>query len=249
MKFEDLIKEKVIKDIHINRLDPQGITRSIPQEARESNSLTIPSVPAIRENLKQLDIELSVVGQRIAAYEVKDQATCNAVIDTREQAKGIFKQIEKAVDIQAGPVKAVIQEVNKLVRRYKDSTQFIIDAANQKLDRYQSQLFIQEQEEKRKQQKIIDEENARLARLAKEKNVIAPPEIPPVVVSEAPAKKMVSESGASVTRVDHWVFEIVNKEQVPEEYKMVDDKAVNNAIRQGAREIPGLAIKNVPYYR
>jgi hypothetical protein len=211
--------------------------------------LTIPSVPAIRENLKQLDIELSVVGQRIAAYEVKDQATCNAVIDTREQAKGIFKQIEKAVDIQAGPVKAVIQEVNKLVRRYKDSTQFIIDAANQKLDRYQSQLFIQEQEEKRKQQKIIDEENARLARLAKEKNVIAPPEIPPVVVSEAPAKKMVSESGASVTRVDHWVFEIVNKEQVPEEYKMVDDKAVNNAIRQGAREIPGLAIKNVPYYR
>jgi hypothetical protein len=246
MKFDDLIKTE---KGHLLTAQERQAREFRDQAIATGTSLTIPSVPAIRETIKQLDMELSVVGQRIAAYEVKDKATCDAVIDTRDQAKSIFKQIEKAVDYQAGPVKAVIQEVNKLVKRYRDSTEFIIDAANQKLNRYQTQLFIEEQEAKRKQQDIIDKENKRLAELAKKKNVIAPPEIPAVVVKEQPKKKLVSESGASVTMVDHWVFEIVDKEQVPEEYKMVDDKAVNAAIRQGVREIPGLLIKNEPYYR
>jgi propanediol dehydratase small subunit len=242
MKFDDLIKGEKPPKRELEKFIDGTVVR-------ESTSLTIPSVPAIRETIKQLDVELALVTQKIQATEIVDNPTKCAIIDTRDQARSIFKEIERAVDIQAGPVKKVIQEVNKLIARYRDSTKEIVDIANQKIDRYQSRLFIQEQEERRKQQAIIDAENKRLAALAKEKNVIAPPEIPPVPIPEKPQKKLVSDSGASVTRVDHWVFETVNKEAVPEEYKMVDDKAVNAAIRQGVREIPGLVIKNEPYYR
>ncbi len=39
-----------------------------------------------------------------------------------------------------------------------------------------------------------------------------------------------------------WTFTVENKEKVPEEYKILDTTKINNAIRAGIREIPGLRI-------
>lgn len=39
-----------------------------------------------------------------------------------------------------------------------------------------------------------------------------------------------------------WTFELTDKEEVPREYLMLDNVSINNAIKAGVREIPGLRI-------
>lgn len=96
-----------------------------------------------------------------------------------------------------------------------------------------------------------DAEAARLADEAKakadeartaEQAVAALPtfELPKAVVPEAPALR--SASGSVATR-KRWTHEIVDESRIPRQYMKVDEQAIRQAIRDGAREIPGVKIE------
>lgn len=53
-----------------------------------------------------------------------------------------------------------------------------------------------------------------------------------------------SDSGASTHMRDDWKYEVITKTEVPEYLKVVDDRLVKQAIKDGKREIPGLRIWN-----
>jgi seryl-tRNA synthetase len=219
------------------------------EQPENKGALILPSVDLIRRDLVRLDEEMKKVKARVDAYTITDEASAGAIIETRKQAKDIYKEIESNVASKIGHIKKLVADVNAVVKYYRDSIDAIVEAADGKIKTYQRQRQIEEAELRRKQQELIDKENERLRKLAEKKKVEPPPMIPPAPIIEEPKKTLATASGAKATMVDRWTFEVMNKEGVPEEYKMVDDKAVNAAIRQGVREIPGLRIFNDPYIK
>jgi septal ring factor EnvC (AmiA/AmiB activator) len=52
----------------------------------------------------------------------------------------------------------------------------------------------------------------------------------------------VRTTGGSVTMKRRWTFEVLDLKDVPQEFLSINDKAVNEAIRSGVREIKGVRI-------
>jgi flagellar biosynthesis GTPase FlhF len=74
---------------------------------------------------------------------------------------------------------------------------------------------------------------------AKKNEVVAPTVVAPVV-QDAPRVTR-TESGSSSQR-KVWTFEITDKKAVPAEYRIIDEQLIKDAIRLGARSIPGVRI-------
>jgi fused signal recognition particle receptor len=60
----------------------------------------------------------------------------------------------------------------------------------------------------------------------------------------APVAPLSSSSGSVASR-KRWVAEVVDATKVPREYWAVDQKKINQAVRDGVREIPGVRIQQV----
>ena len=59
-------------------------------------------------------------------------------------------------------------------------------------------------------------------------------------MQEAP-KVTRTEAGSSSQR-KIWTFEITDEKAVPAEYRIIDEQLIKDAIKQGARSIPGVRI-------
>lgn len=62
-----------------------------------------------------------------------------------------------------------------------------------------------------------------------------------VEAAEPIRRHVVTPMGASTVQ-KRWTFKVTNLAEVPREYLVLDEKAVREAIRQGARQVPGLEI-------
>lgn len=225
-----------------------------------SGALMLPSVAEVKTSIVQLDAELSMVKGKVEAAQITNPDELAALVDTRKTAKDVMKAIESAVAVKVGHVKKLISDVNAITKHYRDATDAIVRIADGKIQAWQREEFIREQEERRKQQEAIDKENKRLAAEAKKKHVEPPAPLPPVVPIPEVKKTISTASGAKATQVDHWVYledkidlkalaESALKDESLLKYLSVNGKAVNDAIRQGVRAIPGLVIENQPYLR
>lgn len=58
-----------------------------------------------------------------------------------------------------------------------------------------------------------------------------------------PVEAATPKAPAGVGTQTRWVAEVVDEAQVPREFLAVDMRAINYAVRQGAREIPGVEIR------
>ncbi|MFH0921675.1 MAG: hypothetical protein V1913_15095 [Fibrobacterota bacterium] len=91
--------------------------------------------------------------------------------------------------------------------------------------------------------KKAEEERAEAVRLAEAeaaKNAVQAPTVVAPVVAGAPRVTR-TESGSASQR-KNWVFEVTDAGLVPDEYKMVDEKKIRDAVRMGVRAIKGVRI-------
>ena len=201
----------------------------------------LPSTDSVKKEIQAFDADIRAVAERVKNTEVVDQASAEAIIDTGNQAKDIMKQIEGAVKIRIGHVKQLVQNINKIVKYYKDQLEDIQTQAKQKYEAWQRTEYIRQQEAERTRQKAIDDANRKLLAEAKRKHVEPPPpiEAPPVEKAQA-VHRTSSGSKASVAKV--WTFEVEDLEKVPRGLFVLDEQLVNDQIRGGVREIEGLRI-------
>jgi hypothetical protein len=88
-----------------------------------------------------------------------------------------------------------------------------------------------------------EEERLEAIRKAEEealKNAVQAPTVAPPVVQEAPKVTRTESGSASQRKV--WTFEILNADEVPVQFKVIDEQKIRDAIKTGAREIPGVRI-------
>jgi hypothetical protein len=233
---------------------------------------TTPAVIGINDSnqaclvLKKMYLpEIERMKAQAFAHIVKDEQTHNEAITMAGQAKKLATTIEKKrkeiIEIPGEFVKTV----NNFVKVFRDS----LDEIDRKLKSGIQSHMIKVQMEQREAQerarieaaKVQRELDARAASLNAQREeqsrksaetgqpmepieaeVIAPVVVAPVV----PVQKVFrSETGSSVHLRKDWVWEVTDLAIVPTKYLVIDKVAVNQAVKSGIREIPGMRIYEI----
>lgn len=156
----------------------------------------------------------------------------------RENMK-VFEDHKKA---EKQPLQEALDKIQDKYATLLGRLQKAIDGITEKMKPYMEQKQ-KEQDELRKKQ---EEER----RLAEEKAAAAEaagkvPDPAPRRQKAIPKKAAVTSSyGHTVSMRDNWTWEMLDETELPIEYFCVDIKKINQAVKKGVREIPGVRIYN-----
>jgi len=178
------------------------------------------------------------------------------------QAKKLATAIEKKRKEVIDAPDKFVKTVNNFVKVFKDTLDDIDRRLKPGIQAHMSKVQMQQKEAQERArieaEKIQRELDARAAALnaqreaearkaakkgepttSMEPEVIAPVVVAPVV----PVQKVFrSETGSSVHLRKDWVWDVLNISLIPGKYLVVDKVSVNQAIKSGIREIPGIRI-------
>ena len=181
-------------------------------------------------------------------YRITDQASMENAVSMLGQAVTLGKKLEvNRKSIVAKPNKYV-KFVNSFVKKFYDTNpKTKAGLINQIEGVFKTKIaqFTDKQElERREKEKKAQEEAAALqAAIDKEakKKGIETVKMAPVAVAEVD-KVIRSDSGASVSIAKPWKAKVVNLLAVPRKYCNPDMELINEAVKAGLREIPGVEI-------
>ena len=201
---------------------------------------------AVKLNLKAAyDGAIDNLVETADAHQVTDDDTEKAAIEMAAASKRLNKGIETERKAQIAEPDAFVRGLNGLCRGFRDRLAKIESGLKVKIGNHQYKKEL----ERRKRVLAAEKEAERLRKeAAKEakKAKVEPPaiEFVPVVVKKETVTR--TDSGASAhIRMSWKMTEIVDFKKVPDEYKELDTKKVNAAIKAGTLQIPGLKIEEV----
>lgn len=176
--------------------------------------------------------------------EVQDDATEKEAIDAAARSKKLMNALETERKRVIEAPDKFVRSVNAFCRTFKEPLDGVASTLRQKIATYQFQKEL----ERRKVEKAMQEEAARLqAKLeveAKEAGVEPPPVMP--VPAPRPDSMTRTESGASASIRTAWTGEVIDPDQVPREFCSPDEKKITAGVKSGIREIPGVRIYEKP---
>lgn len=205
-------------------------------------------------------IQLESIREQIASLAIK---CSNFVVslDSLDEAKTLAKDAKKIESLIEDRRKEITKPILDEKKQIDDFAKSLTNDLNESIKTLRNQILNVEKEIERKRQeelKRIAEENARReAELRKQEEELkakqAEASKPTLEESEAlmrakqerealMAKQAEMESQKSSNLRKVWTFEVTNQNEVPNEYLMINEKAVKAAIANGTREIPGIRI-------
>ena len=206
---------------------------------------------AVMADLKAMEINCSKMINEANALVIDTAAekmeAANLSGDLQELAKNVKKQCEDFLE----PYKKVSTVINGVKKRIIDAATTAKNIVNQKIIQFKKQEEINQA----KQQKIINEQAAKLQEKlktqAKELKIEAPKVAP--IKAPKPVTIIRGDAGASIYTRKGWKCEIVAPEKVPFCLKDKDGKEIfrlclpstkllNQAVKMGERNIPGCRI-------
>ncbi len=179
-----------------------------------------------------------------AAHEVKGDESEKKGIEMAGQAKSLYNNIEKQRKEWVEPHNKFVKAVNNLCKVYQEPLKEIESHQKRLGGNYQMQLEMKRREVEKKAQDEARKLQEKVNAEAKEKK-IDPIEVP-LPVAREPEKTKRTEEG-SMTYISKWVPTIVDTAAMPDEYiiRAPNMKKINEAIKAGVRDIPGVQIDEV----
>jgi len=184
------------------------------------------------------EVELQTIENQISPVVEKAQDYVVENIKDVENASAFLKEIkdmEKIVEDKritfTKPLNESLKNINDTFKKMREPLEQARDLLTRKIltwKRIESERVAAEQAAWRK----IQEAEAELRRIKNEPEV----KVEPIIVAP-----VVNKIGNMQT-VKRWTFEVEDFSKVPEKFKIVDELRIKEAIRDGAREIPGLII-------
>jgi len=180
--------------------------------------------PAIRE-LSIHQEQISEIVKKIELLTVESKEASDAALRLSSQSKEIFQRMEEFRKKTLDPYRKFISVINECATNLKKSLEYIDGTIKIKLAAWQ---MIQERRCLEAQESIKTFSQS----LGIEMEITAP---------EAP-KNTSCEAAVAYTR-DKVTFEIEDVSLVPDEYWIIDEKAIQKHIDLGKKDIPGVKIK------
>jgi hypothetical protein len=211
-----------------------------------SQTSALLDLSAAKRKVAQFKAEIERVKGLANDLVVKDEASAKKAVEIGSHAKRFNKKLEetrKAIIADPGDF---VRKVNAFVKSFRDEAEAIERTCKQK---HSSYLYKRELEQKEQEKKAQDEARKLQERLDKEaeEKGLEPVKMTVPVVNQSGPTITRTEDGASGSIRKEWKYKKVEDfSKVPDQYKMVNEKAVKAAIKAGVLEIPGLIIEEVP---
>jgi light-regulated signal transduction histidine kinase (bacteriophytochrome) len=177
--------------------------------------------------------------QEAQALDVIDNDSNNLATEKMAIAKKKEKEIEESRKNILAPHKEFTDAVNRLSKEVQEPLKNIVTILKTKTTSYITKLELERRKQEEAQRKAAIEIQKKIDEEAKLSNVVAPQVVMPVM----PEVKTVTrtESGTAYIHRE-WTHEIVDANQVPREYLVVDERLIRTAVKNGVRQIPGCRI-------
>lgn len=190
----------------------------------------------VRAEVLTLVLDASQVDREVSAQEKLVKAGLQVLegYEISEKEKPQVEELLKLIKVRINKLEATrkaaiksasdaVNKVNGRVRRVRNELTSV---------EYKLKNLLKDHEKRRR-----EAEAARLAAIA-EAAATGDEEKAEALLAESESV----QSSAGISMSDVWKWEVVNKPQVPEHLKMLDSKAINEQVRDGVRDIPGLRI-------
>lgn len=177
--------------------------------------------------VKQLEVYVNQVekfANKAEKIDVQDIQTMNEILDLSADVRNFNQMIEQYRKKAIEPSRKVIQTINDCAKNLQATLHGIESTIKIKLATWRKTQEIKALEA----QETIKE----LSRSLDLDMHILAPNVP----------KTMSSAKASTSERERVTFEIVEMSLIPDEYWIVDDKAIQNHINLGKRDIPGIKI-------
>ncbi len=178
------------------------------------------------------------------ALTVDSDETEQLAVESAAQAKRLLKALDEERKRVIKEPDQFVRGMNAFVRSFRKPLDGLVGTLRGKIGDFQYQKEL----ERRKVQKRMEEAAAarkeKLEAAAKESGVEPPPVMP--VPAPKPDTTTRTESGATASIRTQWIGEIESPETVPREYCSPDQKKIDQAVKLGIREIPGVKIYEKP---
>lgn len=196
-------------------------------------------VEAVKSGLIKYDLAIDEMVSKSQTIAVIDEASNIKAIELAGGSKKLNKAIEDYRKELVQPALDYQRSVNNLCKHYQDRLTAIERDVKAKCGQYQQRVELERLKAQEAVRKAQEELQRKIAAEAKAANVEPPPIVAPVV-PEAP--KTVRTEKGSMTFKEVWKFEVTTVQEVPLEYKVVDERLIRQAVASGIRQIAGVRI-------
>ena len=189
------------------------------------------------------DKQVAEFGKAVAKFEaeaenivkIKDQTEYAVATEFISRIQTQVKLMEKERKSWVDPLNEQVKRLNAMFKMRSQPAEELITKIKRAMSDY---LIAEERKAREKEAKLLaaqEKKNQKAMETGKPINFGATPTV------ARPTNTVHAEAGRS-TGVKKWKWELVDPFQVPREYLMIDERALNLAVLNGAREIAGVRI-------
>jgi len=203
------------------------------------NGIRIESIDAQKKEIEQSTIALVA---RATRFQVTDPASL-------QKSSGILSDIatakKRANDLRFSLTKPLDESKKRIMALFSPFIDQFEKATKIIKDKVRDYYFEQEEKARKAEKERLlaeakQEEEIKKAQEEDREPVVE--EIPVIPEVKVPEKTVKGVAGGSMTVKKIWKFTIVDEKLIPNEYRIVSEQLINEAIRNGAREISGVKI-------
>ena len=223
--------------------------------------LSYPTAEVMMSRLEKSAKELVKLGDeaidKAGIIVIRAEADVANAIDFIAKVKNYTDRVESGRKELGDPLRKVVDQINNqlmpVTKRLKEAE----DIVKSKIRTYNLEQQRRAEEEAEHQRKAQDEARKKFEEEQRKKQMMAEAQgkkvepvkefVPePIAVQTQVQTTVTSKSGASSGMTDHWIFEVLNPDEVDRKYCTPNEKLIKAAIATGTRNIRGLRIYNEP---
>ena len=183
----------------------------------------------IKQKTISLDTRAIAIMQQAKDMLIQDDVSQGEAVQFLTQIAMAKKDVDAQRRFFTDPMNNHVKTINGLFKGYSGP----LDESDQVVRRKLTEYHIE--------QKRIARE-AQEAAIAEAESTDADDMIIESVMQVEQPDKTVRVASGSATMRDVWAYEIVDPAQIPEEYKVIDEKRIAAVVKAGVRNIPGVKI-------
>lgn len=219
-------------------------------EATQALAKVDPEIKTIIQAANELKVENDEQSQHAAKFLGDLKGELKRLEDMRKQLttglNDTLKKINNSFKLRSDPLKQADVIVKRKLGAYMDEQRRIqeVEAEKARAEQEEAEKKAREEAEKAAAEaaKIKDETERKKAEEEAAKKAEEAEQIKNQEPEVEAATTSVRTDAGLVSSKQVWTFEVEDKSKVPEEFKIVDEKAVRKAVNGGERNIPGIKI-------